>query len=84
MNDTSAGHYFVPNPSIWPIIATVGMFVTMVGFVMFLNEVEIGNYVLPAGLGILIFMMIGWFSTCLLYTSPSPRDATLSRMPSSA
>ena len=26
----------------------------------------------------------GWFYTCLLYTSPSPRDATLSRMPSSA
>ena len=24
------------------------------------------------------------FMTCLLYTSPSPRDATLSRMPSSA
>ena len=26
----------------------------------------------------------GWYSGCLLYTSPSPRDATLSRMPSSA
>ena len=26
----------------------------------------------------------GVFATCLLYTSPSPRDATLSRMPSSA
>ena len=26
----------------------------------------------------------GAFLTCLLYTSPSPRDATLSRMPSSA
>ena len=25
-----------------------------------------------------------WYSICLLYTSPSPRDATLSRMPSSA
>ena len=25
-----------------------------------------------------------WSSYCLLYTSPSPRDATLSRMPSSA
>ena len=25
-----------------------------------------------------------WFWACLLYTSPSPRDATLSRMPSSA
>ena len=27
---------------------------------------------------------IGMYSACLLYTSPSPRDATLSRMPSSA
>ena len=27
---------------------------------------------------------LGSFNTCLLYTSPSPRDATLSRMPSSA
>ena len=27
---------------------------------------------------------VGWVYTCLLYTSPSPRDATLSRMPSSA
>ena len=25
-----------------------------------------------------------WKGPCLLYTSPSPRDATLSRMPSSA
>ena len=25
-----------------------------------------------------------WSEHCLLYTSPSPRDATLSRMPSSA
>ena len=25
-----------------------------------------------------------WTKSCLLYTSPSPRDATLSRMPSSA
>ena len=26
----------------------------------------------------------GWFGGCLLYTSPSPRDGLLSRMPSSA
>ena len=29
-------------------------------------------------------IFIGTTRTCLLYTSPSPRDATLSRMPSSA
>ena len=30
------------------------------------------------------FGCFDWHSSCLLYTSPSPRDATLSRMPSSA
>ena len=29
-------------------------------------------------------LMLGLSRNCLLYTSPSPRDATLSRMPSSA
>ena len=32
----------------------------------------------------LVSEVIEAFGTCLLYTSPSPRDATLSRMPSSA
>ena len=32
----------------------------------------------------LIYEALPYFSNCLLYTSPSPRDATLSRMPSSA
>ena len=27
---------------------------------------------------------IGWTNNCLLYTSPSPRDLSTSRMPSSA
>ena len=47
------------------------------------------RWVLPL---LLIGMVLAWFATkdfkrvytCLLYTSPSPRDATLSRMPSSA
>ena len=32
----------------------------------------------------LVVPVFEWFNFCLLYTSPSPRDATLSRMPSSA
>ena len=30
------------------------------------------------------FALNPWFLDCLLYTSPSPRDKTVSRMPSSA
>ena len=36
---------------------------------------------------LIIFSLVavgGLYMFCLLYTSPSPRDATLSRMPSSA
>ena len=36
-------------------------------------------------LGTMFFVVFGWLSdNCLLYTSPSPRDRTRSRMPSSA
>ena len=38
-----------------------------------------GSFVMPG-----LIEGHGHFSGCLLYTSPSPRDATLSRMPSSA
>ena len=40
----------------------------------------------PAMLIAFVFglVLIGYNIPCLLYTSPSPRDATLSRMPSSA
>ena len=34
--------------------------------------------------GYRIGIVAGGFYTCLLYTSPSPRDGLLSRMPSSA
>ena len=38
----------------------------------------------PIDIGIADFNCDGHNDICLLYTSPSPRDATLSRMPSSA
>ena len=39
------------------------------------------------GIAFSVCLLFGYgfiFGACLLYTSPSPRDATLSRMPSSA
>ena len=44
-----------------------------------------GMYV-AAGIasGLLVLMNLVLYISCLLYTSPSPRDGLLSRMPSSA
>ena len=41
-------------------------------------------YILPSNRGLAFICVIAIMLICLLYTSPSPRDATLSRMPSSA
>ena len=54
-----------------PVISTA--WVNLLGF----SEVQVGR-VAGADLGGLSF------GACLLYTSPSPRDGLLSRMPSSA
>ena len=43
-----------------------------------------GAYVTVAGLRTKTLRLNARPVDCLLYTSPSPRDATLSRMPSSA
>ena len=47
-------------------------------------------YVVPSisvasfGTALWVALVLGLINTCLLYTSPSPRDRTRSRMPSSA
>ena len=44
----------------------------------------VGDYKVHAFTSTGTFTVTQLADTCLLYTSPSPRDATLSRMPSSA
>mgnify|MGYP003309052280 CR=1 FL=1 len=57
-------------------------------FQKFVDDKNIPNLILAGGPGVgkttVAKAMLGQLSCCLLYTSPSPRDATLSRMPSSA
>ena len=53
-----------------------------VALVLHLSRLEDLSALTPAIGGLLLLK--GLVDNCLLYTSPSPRDATLSRMPSSA
>ena len=52
---------------------------TVTNWIDHLSAKEVAGAVYP-GVGTETVLVI----VCLLYTSPSPRDATLSRMPSSA
>ena len=66
------------------IAALAGLKVVMpkiaLSSILIILGIHIGNYIDQN----LFNQMINWIWTCLLYTSPSPRDLSTSRMPSSA
>ena len=76
---------------IGPQLMTVIAVVLVFGFFTYNAQVNMENRGIDFGYGFLSqessfdvqFSLIE-YDGCLLYTSPSPRDATLSRMPSSA
>ena len=49
-----------------------------------IHQDEVGNIIATKGSGEPKIMLCGHMDVCLLYTSPSPRDRSVSRMPSSA
>ena len=58
---TSNGGYYLPNPSPYPIIGSIGLFTLLAGFVMVLHEAGVGPVVMTLGAAIVIFMMFLWF-----------------------
>jgi cytochrome c oxidase subunit 3 len=62
---SESGSYYVPHGSKWPIIATIGVCTAMVGGSSLLNGNDIGKYVLAIGLAMVVFMIVGWFSTVI-------------------
>ena len=54
-------HYFIAEPSFWPIIGSCGFFSTVFGLVQILHGGACGPYIMVAGLLILLTTMVGWF-----------------------
>ncbi len=53
--------YYLPSPSYWPIVGSLALFVMAIGFLLMLSNNGAGGITLLAGVGILLFMMYGWF-----------------------
>jgi len=61
MSDTH-GAYFIPEPSQWPIVGTLALFVSFVGAAIMLNGSGFGTFIFGLGIGALIYMFAGWFA----------------------
>ncbi|MBK6658548.1 MAG: cytochrome c oxidase subunit 3 [Proteobacteria bacterium] len=67
---SSAGHadhadYYVPEPSRWPITATISIFTMFVGGATALNGHSIGPTILGAGFLMFVYMLFGWFGAVI-------------------
>ena len=60
---SSNGGYYLPAPSHWPIVGSVGMFLMLFGFASFLHGSS--SLIMIAGAAIIVFMLFGWFGTVI-------------------
>jgi cytochrome c oxidase subunit 3 len=62
MKTTSAqANYFVPQPSLYPVILSGGMFLLALGFIGLLNGALFGQWVMLAGTAVILGVLYGWF-----------------------
>jgi len=54
-------HYFIPDPSPWPIIGMVSLLTTLFGVALAINDVGIGKFFVIAGLLLFAALLYGWF-----------------------
>ena len=53
------GSYYLPAPSYWPLVGSIGLFLTLGGFAAYLNGASM--ITMLVGSIILIVMLFGWF-----------------------
>ena len=58
---TAGQHYYVPQPSIYPVILAAGMFFLALGFILKMNHFPPGPYLMLGGAGIIITVLFKWF-----------------------
>jgi cytochrome c oxidase subunit 3 len=61
----TSDHYYVPHGSHWPIIASVALTVGVVGLANWFNGNASGQLITIIGLGLIVFMMFGWFGSVI-------------------
>jgi cytochrome c oxidase subunit 3 len=59
----SKGGYYLPEPSHWPIVGSIGMFLLLFGFASFLHGSS--SVIMLTGAVIIIIMLFGWFGTVI-------------------
>ena len=74
-----SGHYYVPAPSHWPLLACLGLFTTLTGAASWLHNDWYGPYIFTFGLGILTIMLFGWLGQVIYENQKGVYDMQVDR-----
>jgi cytochrome c oxidase subunit 3 len=61
MSLAKTAHYYVPQPSSWPVVGSIGLFLMATGAATWFNGTPVGKWAVLAGFLVLVYMMFGWF-----------------------
>ena len=78
MAHASEGAYYIPHPSRWPIIGSVGLFALMLGAGSFLNGWPMG-WLSIVGLLIIVYMLFSWFGEVIGESEKGTYNAQVDR-----
>ncbi len=71
--------YYVPPPSIWPLVGSIALLTLATGFVLVLNKMSAGTYITALGAGILLVMLFGWFGNVIRESLSGKYDRQVDR-----
>jgi cytochrome c oxidase subunit 3 len=61
MSLAKTAHYYVPQPSSWPVVGSIALFLMAAGATLWFNGAGAGMWIVFVGLAVLVYMMFGWF-----------------------
>lgn len=62
----SENHYFVPNPALYPVLMSLGIFVLATGFIFSVNDYSTGKWAMLAGAALIILMIFRWMGKIII------------------
>jgi cytochrome c oxidase subunit 3 len=57
--------YFVPQPSLYPVILSAGMFLLALGFIALINGAPFGKWIMLGGTAVILYVLFGWFGSVI-------------------
>ena len=73
------GTYYIPKPSHWPLVGSIGLTATLVGAGSWLHDDWYGPYLFTVGLFTIWFMMFGWFGQVIYENQKGVYDLRVDR-----